>query len=250
MNDLQTSDLTSSKSKPALSPDGSPLPTAWIERLFDRLTAIAGSAMATVYAGADPALVKAEWAEALAGFTAAEVQRGIAATRTRRYPPNLPEFLHLCRPALDPETAWVEAERGLMAYRAQQAFVWSHPAVYWAASEMSFELQGSTFAQCRKRWEAVLASMWSLKAWPAPPDPTAVRIEHHEPEVVANPQRVRRELDRLKQVRQELAGRPLIDPFALPSVVAVADEEARRRDSQERQAQVVRDYAAQKGIAL
>ena len=194
-------------SSPALSPDGTAIPTRWVEDLFGRLTAIVGSAMGTVYAGADPELVKAEWAEALAGFSADEVKRGLAAVRTRRFPPNLPEFLHLCRPALDPEIAWHEAEAGMRAHAAQQPFAWSHPAVFWAAREMAYELRTSSFAACRKRWEPALAAMWSLRAWPTLPDPTAKRIQQQAPEpTAADPRRLDAALGRLQQVRRDMTG--------------------------------------------
>ena len=81
---------------PVLSPDGTPVPTRWVEDLFARLAAIPGGSMSNVYASADPDRVKAEWAEALAGFSAEEVKRGLAATRTRKFAPNLPEFLCTC----------------------------------------------------------------------------------------------------------------------------------------------------------
>lgn len=173
----------------ALSPDGSPVPTHWVADLFERLTAILGSSMANVYAAADPRRVQAEWCEALASFSAEEVKRGLAAVRTRRFAPNLPEFLHLCRPALDPETAWIEAEQGMRSHVAGERFAWSHPAVYWAGRDMSFELRTSTFAQCRKRWEAVLSAEFAKGAWAAPADPTHRRIgmqdAHHSDAVSA-----------------------------------------------------------------
>lgn len=188
-----------------MSPDGSPLPTPWIERLFERLTAIVGSTMATVYAGADPQLVKAEWAEALSGFSAAEVQRGIAATRTRRFAPNLPEFLHLCRPSLDPEIAWFEAANGLSCHQDQKQFAWSHPAVYWAGCEMSFELRNASFSACRRRWEANLSEMFAARTLPPIPDPRANRIEN-KPSAPLDAEQIRVVRERLAALRQRMTG--------------------------------------------
>lgn len=175
---LEALDLPTTSSTPmrALSPDGTPVPVHWVADLFERLTAILGSSMANVYAAADAGRVQAEWCEALAGFSAEEVKRGLAAVRTRRFAPNLPEFLHLCRPALDPETAWIEAEQGMRLHIAGERFAWSHPAVYWAARAMSFELRTTAFAQSRKRWEAVLSAEFAKGAWAAPADPTTRRI--------------------------------------------------------------------------
>lgn len=163
---------TSSTLKPAMSADGAPIPMHWVEDLFERLAAILGASMANVYAGAKAERVKAEWAEALAGFSADEVKRGLAATRTRKFAPNLPDFLHLCRPALDPELAWIEAEQGMASHGRGERFAWSHPAVYWAAREIQHELRSSTFALCRKRWERLLADQWARGSWAQPPDPT------------------------------------------------------------------------------
>jgi hypothetical protein len=163
-------------SMPALSRDGGPIPTRWVEDLFERLAAILGASMSNVYASANPDRVKAEWAEALAGFSADEVKRGLAATRTRKFAPHLPEFLHLCRPALDPETAWIEAEQGMASHERGERFAWSHPAVYWAARKVSFELRSESFAKCRKRWESLLSAEFAQGAWCSPPDPTQGRL--------------------------------------------------------------------------
>jgi len=148
----------SSTSKPVLSADGAPVPTRWVEDLFARLSAIVGNtAMGTVYGDADLERVKAEWAEALASFTPDEVRLGLASVRLRKFAPNLPEFLHLCRPSLDPEVAWHEA---CDCIRAKGRAAWSHPAVYWAACAMGYELRNGTYAANRKRWDALMAQQW------------------------------------------------------------------------------------------
>ena len=188
----------------ARCPDGRSVPTPWVEDLFARLTAILGSSVATLYAGADPDLVKAAWGEALGGLSTAEIKRGLAATRTRKFAPNLPEFLHLCRPALDPEVAWHEAEQGMRMHAQQQPFEWSHPAVFWAARDFAFELRTSNFAACRKRWEPLLAKTFALRVWPAIPDPMAKRLPQQS--VVANPARVQAAVARLRLVRKDLTG--------------------------------------------
>lgn len=154
-----------------LSADGSPVPVHWVEDLFARMSAILGaSSMQQVYGGIDADAVKREWCEALAGFTSDEVARGIASVRLRRFAPNLPEFLHLCRPALDPEVAWLEAVRGMRAKAAHEPFAWSHPAVYWAARAIDVEHQLEDFAKVRKRWAAVLEAEFAKGAWASPPD--------------------------------------------------------------------------------
>lgn len=189
---------------PVLSPDG-PVPTRWVEYLFARLAAILGGSMSNVYASADPDRVKAEWAEALAGFSAEEVKRGLAATRTRKFAPNLPEFLHLCRPALDPEVAWIEAEQGMASHAKGERFAWSHPAVYWAGRQFGYELRSGTFERCRKRWTAALAAEFAKGAWAAPADPTHRRIAAPEQQT-CSPEMSAEAREKLREVRRRLTG--------------------------------------------
>lgn len=196
---------TSSTYPPALSPDGSPVPLRWVEDIFERLTAIVGSAMATVYAGADEQRVKQAWAEALAGFSATEIRRGLAATRTRRYAPNLPEFLHLCRPALDPEVAWIEADQGMASHAKGERFAWTHPAVYWAGRQFGFELRSSSFEQCRKRWAAALTAEFAKGAWATPADPTQRRIAAPEQQTF-NPELAAQAREKLRELRRKMTG--------------------------------------------
>ncbi len=217
---------TPSTSPLALSRDGSPIPIHWVEDLFDRLAAILGGSMANVYASAKPELVKAEWAEALAGFSGAEVKRGLAATRTRKFAPNLGEFLHLCRPALDPELGLIEAEKGLRAHRDGVAFAWSHPAVYWAAVGMAYEVRTTAYAHLRKRWDSHLAEHFARGEWGEIPNPTATRVGYAS---VATHQDAFTEADRgrvaaaLRKTRLKLTG------F---STRAEQDAQLRRAESQ------------------
>lgn len=142
--------------------------------LFGRLFAIVGDQqMRAVYGEADPATVRAEWVAGMqgAGITPAELERGLAATRLRKFAPNLGEFLQLCRPVLDAEIAWHEAAEGMSAFDRGQPFAWSHPAVYWAARGMRQALLESTFQAARRRWEAAMLNEWAKGAWAAPPDP-------------------------------------------------------------------------------
>lgn len=165
--------------------------------------------MSNVYASADPEMVKAEWAEALAGFAADEVRRGIAATRTRKFAPNLGEFLHLCRPALDPELGWIEAEKGLKAHKDGIAFAWSHPAVYHAAASMSYEIRTTAYAHVKKRWDVALTESFAKGEWAPITDPTAGRVTY-QPQVVQQnafaDQERERVAERLRKARLHLTG--------------------------------------------
>lgn len=159
------------------TPGSAPLPTHLVEQLFQRLTAQLGAKIADLWAGVKPELVKAEWADGLAGFLDVELMRGLKACQGRIFAPTLGEFCRLCRPALDAEFAWLEAVDGMAARRAGGTGQWSHPAVYRAAAAMTFELQSRSFNECRRVWgyrlEREFANGW-VEDVPKP----AVRIAH------------------------------------------------------------------------
>lgn len=143
-----------------LSPGSSslnvPLPVAWVERLFVRLSAQFGAKMADLYAGVPPEAVKEEWGAALANLHVSEIQRGLQACQTRAFAPALGEFLRLCRPALDAELAWLEAQEGMKARGRGEAGEWTHPGVQRAAQDFQYELRTSNFHQHRKAWARAL----------------------------------------------------------------------------------------------
>lgn len=132
------------------------IPSAWIERLFERLSGYYGSKFGDLWRGCDLESVKRTWADALAGYAAHEIKRGIDACLRRVFPPTLPEFLTLCRPPVDPETAYVEACKQMSA-RDNGTDAWSNPAIFWAAREYGVhELRQSTWASAKVRWCRVL----------------------------------------------------------------------------------------------
>lgn len=79
-----------------LSPE---LQNGWIERLFSRLEALYGASFGRQWDGTNIAEVKVVWAEKLGGFTAANIGEALKSCDEKPYPPNLPEFLELCRNA-------------------------------------------------------------------------------------------------------------------------------------------------------
>ena len=85
-----------------------PLPTAWIERVFERLSALYGSKFADLWRGCDIEGVKSVWAKELAGYSPTRSPRHCR-LQDARLAPTLPEFLKVCRPALDYERAFIEA---------------------------------------------------------------------------------------------------------------------------------------------
>lgn len=137
---------------PAALTEQPSVPETWIEAIFTRLSAQLGTKVADLWGGVPPETVKAEWAEALASFDPREISRGLKACQTRAFAPTLGEFLRLCRPALDPEIAWLEAQDGMRARGQGHLGEWSHPAVYRAASGFEHELRSGSFAQHRKVW--------------------------------------------------------------------------------------------------
>jgi len=164
--------------------------------------------MANVYAAADPELVKAEWSQALVGFNAEEVKRGLVACRTRKFAPNLGEFLHLCRPSLDPEVAWHEAIQGLRAHADGIRFDWSHPAVYWAARDLQVEIRSGSFATHRRRWEQRLGEWFAAGQWATIADPTAKRItqQSYATQASIEPMSSDAAVERMRQFRQRKTG--------------------------------------------
>lgn len=126
-----------------------------VDRLFARLGAFYGARFADMWRDADPVELKRIWAEELAGFTPEEIARGIDGCRTRDWPPTLPEFLRLCRPALDYEAAFCEAAEQM--YRRQQGEDrWSDAAIYWAATWMGRDVMALSYDAARARWRALL----------------------------------------------------------------------------------------------
>ena len=80
------------------------LQQGWIERLFSRLSSLYGAAFARQWESTNLSDVKIVWAEKLGGFTAAQIGAALKGCDDRPYPPNLPEFIDLCRVAAKHES--------------------------------------------------------------------------------------------------------------------------------------------------
>ncbi|CAK0749842.1 hypothetical protein CCP3SC15_1630007 [Gammaproteobacteria bacterium] len=142
-----------------------PLPDAWIERLFSRLTAFYGARFADMWRGVNSDEFRKVWAQELGGYTAEEIYRGIQACRTRDWPPTLPEFLKLCRPPIDLEAAYHEAIRQL-ARRETGDDQWSHPAIFWASAQIgTVDMRLSNWGSIKQRWISVLNSEIDKGRW-------------------------------------------------------------------------------------
>lgn len=195
---------------PVLFDVATPTAELMIEGVFTRLSAQLGNKMADLYSGADPQDVKNEWGTGLTGFKPSEIKRGLKACQTRIFAPTLGEFLRLCRPALDPELAWLEAAEGVKARNAGAIGEWSHPAVYRAAVAMAFELASSGYKQCHKTWGWRLEREFAA-GWGEPVPPPALRIEC-EPAKRAAPSAEQRQ-----KIAELLAGRVAKTMPAAPS---------------------------------
>jgi hypothetical protein len=72
-----------------------PLHRDWVEKIHTRLLARYGSAWISLYRDIDPALVVADWAEALNGFGAEAIRHALSCLPDDA-PPNAAQFARLC----------------------------------------------------------------------------------------------------------------------------------------------------------
>lgn len=88
------------------------LPLPWATKLIECLHLLYGTRFSQAWEGIDKAQLAQAWAEELAGFTGEELATGLAACKSKPWPPTLPEFIVLCRPWLEPEAAFRAAVAG------------------------------------------------------------------------------------------------------------------------------------------
>lgn len=97
-------------------------------------------------------------------------------------PPSVVEFVELCLPSLDAESAWAEAKGKCL--QPEQA-AWSNPAVYWAARDYGWRRLSA--AQWRGRdkadWVRSLARRLSGQCPGVPAAPAAVEYRRGDPQV-------------------------------------------------------------------
>jgi len=170
-------------------PPSTGLPSEWVERIFDRMTAAFGNRFATMWASADPATVKREWAEALAGFSGTEILVGLNSARSRDWPPTLGEFMRLCRPEPPYEDLFIAAQLG---HR-------NDPVSYWAAQAFGgYELRIATWPKARARWIECVDQV--LKAHTLPPIPDQDRLALPAPGQTRTSAVAREAIDSLKRM--------------------------------------------------
>lgn len=71
------------------------------------------------------------------------------------WPPTLDEFLALCRPPVDHESAFYEAVEQMPKWSSGRA-VFSNSAVYWAAVRIGNDIQRQPYHHIAGRWKAAI----------------------------------------------------------------------------------------------
>lgn len=120
------------------------------------------------------------WAEAFEeeAITPVEIKQGLANLRQMYvdWAPNLPQFLKACRPKLDPMAALDEAMRQ-MRLRQECKDKWSHPAIFWAAVEVSeHDILNRTPADLQPRFTRALHALLNNPACIKPVPEAAKRL--------------------------------------------------------------------------
>jgi hypothetical protein len=157
--------MTDIKESSSTWPDNA-LPKAAMDWLFNEMAMSWGNKFSQKWAGLKLEDMKLHWAKRLAGITEMEYRRGVAKMRRMGWPPDLPEFLNLCRPDVNPQIAFQEALEGVMAREMGEIGTWSHPAIYWASVRVSaHDMKNLTYPQIKARWEAALAEELEKGVW-------------------------------------------------------------------------------------
>ncbi len=154
-----------------LSTSTTPLPESWVTKLFHRMLLAYGKKFTDQWGGASTDDMIAYWSMELGGYSGEEIAHGLQAMDVSDWPPTLPVFKKLCRPPVDPLKAYYEAVSGVAARSKGDVGEWSHPAIYWAAMPLAFDLGAQTYSQIRPRWERALESQMEKGEWAAIPAP-------------------------------------------------------------------------------
>lgn len=144
---------------------------AWVEKLLTYMLACYGKRFTDQWVMVQHHDLVDVWAQELEGLTHAELKAGKEALATRDWPPTLPEFKKLCRPAVDAIKAYYEAVAGVQARANGEMGEWSHPAIYWATVPLGVELREQSYSQVKARWESSLEQQLAKGAWEPIPKP-------------------------------------------------------------------------------
>lgn len=192
--------------QPGVSTDwpANALPEAWIDSLFGRMIGSYGSKFADLWRGTDLQSVRRLWATELAELTREELKLGAESLRTRPFPPTLPEFFALCRPAVNYDAALYEAAQQLHL-RDEGKDQWSNPAFYWAALKVGeFDMRNLGHGQLLKRFTAALDEVMRGDVQPVPKRAVAIPAPG---KTRAQPERVQAEVAKAKALTKEVGNR-------------------------------------------
>jgi hypothetical protein len=138
------------------------LPEHWTEKIFRVMENRYRAKWLDSFGGIPRERVRQAWGEELAGLSGEEIARGLAACGDAHptWPPEVLEFMRLCRPPVDAKADWTEArEQMAVRMRGQGEDRWSRPQVYWAAVTVgNYDLQTFGWETVRHRWERALAA--------------------------------------------------------------------------------------------
>ena len=147
------------------------MPKKWIEKLFEAMSYTYGKKFSDQWGGVDSDGLKRHWASKLADFTGPEIKRGVDALEGREWPPTLPEFKLLCRPAINPTVAYYHAlEQGQRRANGEKGD-WPNPAIYWAWVRIgAYDFNNVGYTALKPRWEKALADEAAKGEWSEIPD--------------------------------------------------------------------------------
>lgn len=143
-----------------------------VEALFGEMLMLFGRKFLDQWRGADAQALKAYWAQHLSSMSVRELARGRIAMKSLDWPPTLPEFVKLCRPPIEPVSAYHQALAALAERDRGELGHWPHPAIYWATVAVgAHDLRSQTYHQLQLRWETALAEELAKGSWPTIPKP-------------------------------------------------------------------------------
>lgn len=114
---------------------------------------------------------RASWAETFEDnkITLEEIAKGLKSCRggAQDWPPSIGEFIKHCRPtkAIKSDVAYYEAVAGCQARAKGEIGVWSHPAIFWAAVPLAYDLLNMTYSSMKSRWEAEFDKQMAKTEW-------------------------------------------------------------------------------------
>ena len=166
-------------------------------KLFEWMSGIYGKQFAKSWEGVDPADMKKAWQTGLQTYSMLEIGIGLDKCTTKVWPPTLPEFLLLCRPSIDPESAFHESVAQLQKRELAQD-AWSHPAIFWTACKFpQQDVFGLGWFHIKSRWTSTLENELAKRSWdPIPPKLDQLPVPGRS---IASPETVKTEMAKITE---------------------------------------------------